>query len=106
MELAIVARTALPTSFVLARHASPRRTGSGMGVRCRRADSLLDLRSVMTHNAQRIGSGLLAVAFLSSLGIAQLDNDWVSFVQDGNRIKNPDGSIATQITNNGDEKHF
>ena len=59
----------------------------------------------MTRHAKHFAA-LLAIAALSPAALAQLDNQWLAFVQDTNRIKNPDGSIATLITNNGDEKHF
>jgi hypothetical protein len=52
-------------------------------------------------------SALFAAAALSPLASAQFDNQWASFANDtANRIHNPDGSPATQITNNNDEKHF
>jgi len=59
----------------------------------------------MTRHAKYFAA-LLAAAALSPAALAQVNNPWVSYVKDVNRIKNPDGSIATQITNNGDEKHF
>ncbi len=60
----------------------------------------------MNRSVHRLAA-ILAVAALSRAAAAQFDNAWVAFTNDSaNRIHNPDGSIATQITNNGDEKHF
>jgi hypothetical protein len=53
-------------------------------------------------------SAILATALLAPLAAAQqFDNNWATFANDTqNRIHNPDGSVATQVTNNTDEKHF
>src|SRR5437762_1414054 len=60
----------------------------------------------MTRHAKHFAA-LLATAALSPAALAQFDNQWAAFSNDtANRIHNPDGSVATQITNNGDEKHF
>jgi hypothetical protein len=60
----------------------------------------------MTRHAKHIGA-ILATAALSPLAAAQFNNNWVTYANDtSNRIHNPDGSVATQVTNNGDEKHF
>ncbi len=47
----------------------------------------------------------VAAAASSALGQA-VNNQWAIFVQDPNRIRNPDGSIATQVTNDPDEKDY
>jgi hypothetical protein len=50
---------------------------------------------------------ILAAAALAPAATAQFDNQWAQFAGDtANRIHNPNGSLATQITNNTDEKHF
>jgi len=59
----------------------------------------------MTRHAKHFAA-ILAAAALSPAALAQFDNQWAQFAKDTNRIQNPDGSVATQITNNGDEKHF
>ena len=52
-------------------------------------------------------SAILALAALAPAAMAQFDNQWASFANDThNRIHNPDGTLATQIVNNNDEKHF
>jgi hypothetical protein len=52
-------------------------------------------------------AALLAIAFSTSPVHAQFDNNWATFANDtNNRIHNPDGTVATQITNNPEEKHF
>src|SRR4051812_8402792 len=52
-------------------------------------------------------AAVLALAALCPTALAQFDNQWASFANATNsRIHNPDGSVATQITSNNDEKHF
>jgi hypothetical protein len=49
----------------------------------------------------------LTFIVLSPAALAQFDNNWVAYANDtNNRIHNPDGSTATQVTQNDDEKHF
>ena len=60
----------------------------------------------MTRHMHRF-TAILAAAALSPAALAQFDNQWVAFAKDtNNHIHNPNGSVATQITNNNDEKHF
>jgi FG-GAP-like repeat len=60
----------------------------------------------MTRHAKHFAV-LVAAAALSPAALAQFDNQWVQFANDThNRIQNPDGSLATQVTANTDEKHF
>jgi hypothetical protein len=60
----------------------------------------------MSRHTHRFTAILAAVA-LTPAAMAQFDNQWASFANDTtNRIHNPDGSVATQVTNNSDEKHF
>ena len=52
-------------------------------------------------------AALLFAAALAPAARAQFDNQWAQFTGDThNRIHNPDGTLATQITDNTDEKHF
>lgn len=52
--------------------------------------------------------GLLAVScpVLAGAADAQFNNTWAAFVKDPNRIRNPDGSMATQVTTDPDEKDY
>jgi hypothetical protein len=60
----------------------------------------------MTRHA-KLFAAFLAAAALSPAALAQFDNQWVQFANDThNRFQNPDGSLATQIVNNTNEKHF
>jgi hypothetical protein len=46
------------------------------------------------------------VVLCSLSAAAQFDNQWATFVRETNRIKNPDGSIATQVTNDIQDKDY
>jgi hypothetical protein len=60
----------------------------------------------MIRNTHRF-TAILAAAALSPAALAQFDSQWVGYHDETNaRIHNPDGSAATQVINNLDEKHF
>jgi hypothetical protein len=59
----------------------------------------------MIHS-QRIAMCLFAAALAAPAASAQFNNQWATFVRDNNRIKNPDGTTATQVTNDTDEKDY
>jgi hypothetical protein len=54
----------------------------------------------------RIASALFLAGLGAPLAQAQFNNQWVTFVQDTNRIQNPNGTVATQVTNDPDEKDY
>ena len=54
----------------------------------------------------RFAASLVVVGALAASADAQFNNQWATFVKDTTRIVNPDGSAATQITGNGDEKDY
>ncbi len=56
--------------------------------------------------SNRVGFIVFALAATASSALAQVNNQWAIFVRDPNRIRNPDGSIATQVTNDTDEKDY
>jgi hypothetical protein len=56
--------------------------------------------------SNRVGFLAFVLCAVTSSALAQVNNQWAIFVRDNNRIRNPDGSIATQVTNDPDEKDY
>lgn len=55
----------------------------------------------------RFALSILGLALLAPSAMAQFNNQWLEFTNDtNNRLKNPDGSVATQITTDPDEKDY
>ncbi|MBL8858702.1 MAG: VCBS repeat-containing protein [Planctomycetes bacterium] len=55
---------------------------------------------------KHISSTLIVAGLVASTASAQFNNAWVTFVKDTNRIQNPDGSVATHITTDTEEKDY
>ncbi len=49
---------------------------------------------------------VLALVGTASTAFAQVNNPWATFIRDPNRIQNPNGTIATQVTTDPDEKDY
>jgi hypothetical protein len=54
----------------------------------------------------RLVPALAVAGVLVPAARAQFNNPWVTFAQDTNRIQNPNGTIATQVTTDTDEKDY
>ena len=57
-------------------------------------------------STKRRSIAILATVALAPAAFAQVNNQWVTFVKDTNRIRNPDGSPATQVVNDAEEKDY
>lgn len=56
---------------------------------------------------QRIAIRLITLAALAPAAMAQFNNQWVTFSnQSSTRLKNPNGTTATQVVNDVDEKDY
>jgi hypothetical protein len=56
--------------------------------------------------SNRVWLVAFALAAAAPSALSQVNNQWAVFVKDTNRIRNPDGSLATQVTNDPDEKDY
>lgn len=54
----------------------------------------------------RIAASLVVLGATAASAGAQFNNQWATFVKDTTRLVNPDGSTATHITTDGDEKDY
>lgn len=54
----------------------------------------------------RVSAFLIALSATAASASAQFNNQWVTFVKDNTRVVNPDGSSATHILTDGDEKDY
>ncbi len=58
------------------------------------------------HASLRFAFAALFASVFTSSASAQFNNPWATFVKDTQRIRNPDGSIATQVTADDVEKDY
>jgi hypothetical protein len=54
----------------------------------------------------RLAAAAIVAGMVAPAARAQFNNPWVTFVLDNNRIQNPNGTVATQVTNDTEEKDY
>jgi hypothetical protein len=57
-------------------------------------------------NFHRLASAVVFAGIVAPAAQAQFGNAWVTFAPDTNRIQNPNGTVATQVTTDTDEKDY